>query len=524
MTRRRIAKPPPAEMSPAQARRLAAEASQRAAARRSVDVAELCFPAQRAFVEDDSPFVAGLCGRRGGKSDGALLKAIRAAQRHPGTIIPYIALSRPHAKRIVWPKMYAWDRLLGLGATFNMAELTMTLPRGGTIALGGANDEAEIERYRGGAYPLVILDEAQAFRAYLPDFVTKILMPALLDYDGQLVLIGTPNALCHGYFHDVTNPDGESSLGLDEIPDFRVHRWTGFDNPNLDKDYREGRHRDVAAALAKTASKIDVLSRAIGLTPDHPTYRQEWLAEWVRDGSGLVFQVQPWSLVREWPEADDLRYVLGMDVGFVDATAFVVMAYSLSAGAAWVLESYQQTEMLPSQQAAEVLRLSERYDFESVVIDPGGGGKGLIEELAQRHGVPAKVAAKREKVAAIETLNGDLRANTLRIVRDGNAELLHDLSMLKWDVTRLEKRGGNQWKLKPISALAIDDRTPDHLADAFLYAHRECLHYLNEYAKEAPRPGSPAWWAQVEDEMLQKALDQVDGAGAVPWWEVPPRP
>lgn len=526
MPRRRAPSPKPSPpMTPAEAQRVLAEAERRADALRRVDFGQLCFPEQRAFVEDDSPFVGGLCGRRGGKSDGAILKALRAAQRNPGAIIPYIALSRPHAKRIAWPKLLAWDRRLNLGAKFNHAELTMTFPRTGSqIVLGGANDEAEIERYRGGAYPLVVIDEAQAFRSFLPSFIVQILMPAMLDYNGQIAIIGTPNPHCYGFFHDATNPAGERSLGI-EIPDFRVHRWTGFDNPNLDRDYREGRADDPDAAKARAGAAIHALSKAAGLTPDHPVFRREWLAEWVKDSTGLVYQVQPFNVVHEMPdpdEVDDLRYVLGMDVGFVDATAFVVMAYSIAAGSSWVLESYQQTEMLPSQQAAEVMRLSERYDFESVVIDPGGGGKGLVEELAQRHGVPAKVAQKREKVPAIETLNGDLRANTLRIYGPGNEELLHDLSQLKWDYARLERKGGAQWKLRPVTHLAIDDRTPDHLADAFLYAHRECLHYLNEWRRDAPTVGSAEWLEAMEAEMFQKVADRQE-ADEAPWWEGPGR-
>lgn len=510
-------------MSEARAKRVLAEAARRAESLRRVDFEELCFPAQRPFVTDDSHFVAGFCGRRAGKSDGAVLKCLRAAQRFPGAVIPYIGLSRPHTKRTVWPKFQLWNRKLGLECRFNHAELTMTFPKtGSVIMLGGANDESEIERYRGGAYPMVVLDEAQAFRSFLPVFVREILMPALLDYDGQLVLIGTPNPHCFGFFHDVTNPDAEITCGLDRLPDFSLHRWTGHDNPNLDQKYRDGLHDDFDLAIQRTRAAITKLSEAAGLRESDPAYQREWLGKWIRDAEGLVFKVNDWNVVPDLPDdVHDWSYVLGMDVGFVDATAFVVFAYSKDAGAAFVVESFQKTEMLPSQQAAAVQRLWETYDFESIVIDPGGGGKGLVEELAQRHGLPARVAEKKEKVAAIETLNGDLRANTVRIVKSTNQELLHDLRQLKWDYTRLKRKAGPNWALKPISHLAIDDRTPDHLADAFLYGHRECLHYLNEYDVLGPKPGTPEWVAKLESELLEKSLKSLEGDEA-PWWEKRP--
>ena len=70
--------------------------------------------------------------------------------------------------------------------------------------------------------------------------------------------------------------------------------------------------------------------------------------------------------------------------------------------------------------------------------------------------------------------------------------------------------------------LAIDDRTPDHLADAFLYAHRECLHYLNEWRRDAPTVGSAEWLEAMEAEMFQKVADRQE-ADEAPWWEGPGR-
>lgn len=451
---------------------------------------------------------------------------LRVAHQVPHCTIPYITNSRPQAKRIAWKKLLFWDRTLGLGMKFNHADLTATIPRvGSTIFLGGANDEAEIERYRGGDHPLIVLDEAQSLRSFLPYFISDILLPTLVDHDGQLVLIGTPNAACLGYFHDASNPEAEQRLlNEDGEPMFSVHNWTGFDNPNLDPTYKKGEHNNFERALSKVAEVIRRICRAGGISQTSNTYQREWLGKWVFSLDGLVFQVKPYNIVQGLPEGlDDLRYVLGMDVGYVDATAFVIMAYSETAGAAFAVESYEKTEMLPSQQSAEVQRLAESYEFESIVIDSGGGGKGLVEELAQRHDLPAKLAAKREKVAAINTLNGDLKSNTLRILRYQNSTLIEHLYALKWDVARLRRRGGKHWALKSINHLAIDDSTPDHLPDAFLYAHRECLHYMNGYQKEGPAPGSKAWVEAEEEAMFQKVAGKVEDQ-ETPWWDTRPQP
>lgn len=504
-----------------------AEVARRADERKKVDFAALCFPEQRAFVEDDRPLVAALCGRRGGKSDGIVLKALRVASRIDGCAVPLITNSRPQAKRNLWPKLQLWNRVLNLKAKFNHAELVMTLPNGSRVFLGGANDEAEIERYRGGAYPLVILDEAQSLRSFLRYFIEDVLLPTLADYDGQLVMIGTPGARCSGYFHDATNPEAEHPLVDPDTggPLWSTHRWTSFENPNINRAYREGAHRDIERALRDVRETIRRLCAAANIDPTSARYRREWLAQWVQSHEGLVYRVHAHNIEHELPQQPDWRYILGMDVGYVDATAFVVIAHSRRMGCAYVLESWQKTEMLPSQIVAEVNRANERWPFESIVIDPGGGGRALTAELAERHGIPARSAEKRDKIGAIETLNSDLASGTIRFLARGNEQLLEDLDSIKWDVARLQRRGGDLFEsLKPINHLAIDQSYPDHLADALLYGYREASHWLGHREKDGPTPGSLEALLAEEEAMFQAHAKKHQAAAEGPWWAGPGRP
>ena len=517
-------------MGPEEAARVLAKTVELASNRKKIDFGELCFPEQRAFVEDDAPFVAGCCGRRGGKSDAAVLKMLRSANENPNSTVLYITNSRPQAKRIAWRKLMMWDRRLDLGMKFNHADLVVHLPScGSSIVLGGANDEAEIERYRGGDHPLVVIDEAQSIRGFLPYLIKDILLPTLADHDGQLVLIGTPNASCLGYFSDAANPASQTPLlGDTGEPMYSVHAWTGFRNPNISKAYRLGDHSDYDLALAEVHAVISRLCSVAGIGPGDVVYEREWRGQWIRDEEGLVYQVKPRNILDRLPEATDWRYVLGMDVGFIDATAYVVMAYSPKTGKCCVVESFQEARLLQGQQVAYVDRLAGQYDFESIVVDPGGGGKQLVEELHTRHGLPAQVAEKQAKVAAIGTLNSDLAAGSCSIVRFGNEDLLHDLAQLKWNYAKLQRAHGSDWKKRPkaLSHLSIDDRTPDHLADAFLYAHRQCSHYLTDFEEAAPRPGTDAWILKQEQEIYEKVLKRAEAREAgkdQPWWAGGPK-
>lgn len=499
-----------------EALRILQKVQETARSARKVDFGSLSFGPQRNFIEDDRRFIAAVCGRRAGKTDGMALKALRIAHLIPHSQIPYITNSRPQAKRNFWPKLLQWNRRLELGAKFNAVDLTMTLKNGSQIILGGANDESEIERYRGSAYPLVIIDEAQSIRSFLQPLVEEILAPATLDYAGQIVLIGTPNPSATGFFFEAATGrivDEETGENI-----WATHHWTGFDNPNLDRAFREGDHRDVKRALEVAAREIDTLRRLQGLRPDDPKYLRETLGQWVRNEEGLVFPIPDRALIDELPQGS-WTYVLGVDVGYVDATAFVVLAYNAERMQIVVVESYQKTEMIPSAVAAEVDKLVERWDIESVVVDPGGGGKAYVEEMKQKYGLPAKVAQKKAKIANIEMFNGDVRAGVLTIVAPRNKELLEDARLLQWDYERIDKRqyGGKLSK----DELRINDRTPDHLLDAMLYGYRECK-AMYDPEIEGPRPGTPEWIQKEEEELIARARRRAGGSVAEDqeWWEL----
>lgn len=478
-----------------QAERILQEVAKRAANVSKIDFDKLSFGPQRDFINDDSPRVAALCTRRAGKTAGMALKALRTAMKMPHSMVVYIGPSRPNAKRAMWPHLLQWNRELKLGAKFNHAELTMTLPNGSQILLGGANDSGEIERYRGLASPLIIVDEAGHFRSFLKGLIEEVLMPATMDYDGQIVLIGTPNAACIGYFYDITTG---------AQPGWSNHQWTVYDNPHI----------------PHAKAWVENMIKERGLTWEHPAIRREYLGEWVRNSEGLVFQVPEIAILDEFdPEETDWHYVLGVDIGYVDATAFVLLAYDTTSARSVVVESHQQSGMIPSRIAVEIERLWNTHDLESVVIDPGGGGKLIVEELKQRYGIPADVAQKRGKHDFIELMNGDFRAGSCQIVRAGNEELLHDLSLLQWDYARLERKGKGAFGGKtPKDLLQIDDRTPDHLADAMLYGYRECKAYLYDPKQNAPKRGTAEWWEAEEQKLLDAAISRQKDSGEA-WWE-----
>lgn len=488
-------------------RRALAELARRRQGRGAVDFRALCFGAQRAFVEDTALLVAASCSRRAGKTWGIAYKLLSSAQAHPWSTCLYLTNTRPQAKRIVWPVLQRLDADLGLKGKFNQVELSYRLPNGAQILLGGCNDEVEIERYRGAAYPVVVIDEAQSVRAFLQRLIEEILEPATLDYRGQIYLTGTPNAAGIGYFRDVA---------VGAAKGWSVHRWTLLDNPEIPH---------AAQWLA------DMRARR-GMLETDPKYRREYLGEWVRDSSSQVYQIDDRNLVAEWPQssADDWEYVLGVDIGFVGVSAFVTLAYSEKAARIVVLESHQVTPpdldasmLTPQLLAVEIGKLRARYDYRKIVVDPGGLGAKFIDELRTRFAVPAQAAEKHAKMGAIELLNGDLRTGRVLVVEPKNRDLIHDARMLEWRWDRVSEEDVKRGTVDR-SDLVIDDRTPDHLTDALTYAYRACRAYMpEEVMPEARlRVGSLEWEEREERDREARQMEAARESEARPWWAQDP--
>lgn len=482
-------------MSAAYAVKVIGEIRRRQRRRQALDLKRLTFGPQRAFVTDPAPYVAASCSRQGGKTYGIGVKLVDKAADNPGKECLYLTNARPQARSIMWPVLHELNDSLKLGGKFNETRLRYTLPNGGAVQLGGANDAVEIERYRGPQYPLAVLDEAQSFRPFIKYLVNEIIRPGQAKYGkkAQIMLTGTPNASRSGYLYDVVTGAEEG---------WNLHHWTIHQNPHIP---------DVEAFIA------DILKRR-GLTMKDAAIRREFFGEWVRDAASQVYKVRPKNEIERLPEGvDDWRHVIGIDFGFVGVTAFCVLAYSVKAGRIVVVESFQ--ELPPKGEESQTVEnlarkiqgLRQRYPrVTGIVGDPGGLGATFIKDLRKRHNIPITAAEKNEKQAAIELMNGDLRTETMLIVKGANEDLLHDAANLQWRWDRVDekKHGGNVSRLD----LLVDDRYPDHLTDAWTYAFRECRHYFKHPGENQRHPpvGSNAY----DEYMDQKREEDAMAAGA----------
>ena len=433
----------------------------------ALNLSKTLFDQQVEFIEDESKRKAAICSRRSGKSYAAGRYLIKEALEDEGTTCVYIARTREAAKRILWSSLKEADQRFRLGIKFNNADLIAVFPNKSKIMFTGANDASDVDKLRGAAFSLAVLDEAAFFNINLRELVNEVLTPALLDRDGSLVMISTPNSACHGFFYDITEKGTYN---------FSVHRWTVKDNPYMQHAVR-AIQKDIDNGI---------------LDPSDPSYKREYLGIWVRDDQEIVYNYTQNNLFENRPVSDEWEYILGVDLGYHDATAFVVVAWSPDYPSLYVIDEFKQSRMLTSEVEDKIHRFMKDYNFTSIVMDSGGGAsKMLLETFKQRSGIPLKAAHKSgDKVGMIKIMNSDLKACNVKIKR--GMELLTE-----WDKLQYNKSG-----------TAEDKRFDNHLSDACFYAWQESRHYLYEEKEMPVIPGSKEYYRRLEEDMEQKLLER----------------
>ncbi len=397
--------------------------------------------------------------------------------RHDRCLVPYITLTRESAKNIIWPAIEDLCKLFGIGYEKKNNTGDIVFPHNSSrILLRGCDDQRQIEKFRGPKYPGVVIDEAQGFPPWLTELIDDALEPATLDYDGQILVTGTPNAICAGVFHDMC---------AGKLKGWEVHSWTLRENPHLPH---------VEAWIQKMMARKN-------WQPDHSTYLREYCGRWVQDLDSQVYKVKDsLNLVRGYPpeqEGEFWQYVLGIDLGFNDPNAYCVVAFNEHTGKMRVIESYQEVEQIPSEVAVEVEQLDRAYNFDYIVADSGGYGKPIVEELRRKYAMNIQPAEKQGKATFIEHLNGELQSGNLTIDATRNDVLLSQTRVLQWEDS-YRRRGEPR----------EDRRTPNHLCDAMLYAVRECVSHMPSWEREPPAPGTAEWAAMMEDEWEDQAEEE----------------
>jgi hypothetical protein len=442
---------------------------------KAFDPLPLCHPGQREAVADDTQTQAWVTTRRAGKSQGAVLKALRVATATPRVNVLYLSTSIKRAVKTLWDLLLAQNRDHELGGIPNHTHHVLELPNGSAVHVSGCETRTEADAWRG-VLPrtaLVFVDEGQDWKPDLLAYLYgDVVLPSLADIGGHFCMGGTPGPP-RGFFYDFSRAPGVA-----------LHGWSLFGNPWV-KNARE--------MLAE-------VMRVRGCDETDPSIRREFFGEFATDS---VRQIFPFDDARNGYDpgarpAGKWSYVLGADFGTVDAAAVVVWGYTPHSPDRWVIETHKQHALGSSAQVELVKAVAQRYTdgLISSVGDPGGGGKGLILDLRQEHLIAMETAEKLGKASACILLRDGLRSGRVKIPRT-EVEFIAELQEPEWDPERVGE--------------VVHGHMPDRV-DAALYGYRR-LSGLHHFAEPAPalteeqRQLAAVMTAQAQEDALLRGWD-----------------
>jgi len=357
---------------------------------------------------------------RSGKSFSALLAFVRALKTGPPGPAMIIGPSRDSIQRNVIAQICEWIPMKV--PTPKTTQLTLY---NRTIHLVGASDERSQRRIQGSTLALAYVDEI----TLLPEGFFRMLL-SRLSIEGAM-LYGT------------TNPDSpfhwlkKDFLDRPEL-DIARFKFDLNDNPSLAQSY------------------VDALkAEYTGMW-----YERYIEGKWVL-ADGLVYShFDPQVHVIPSPPAQGEYYIVGVDYGTTNPTAFVMIGYSdRTWPRAWVQkefywdstkEQYQKTD---TEYAEDLKEFIDGYHVKSIYLDPSA--VSLRTELS-RHDIYAK-EADNDVVPGIRFVGQQLANGSLKICSNC-VDLQRELGAYVWDQQAAE-RGEDRPK-----------KQHDHLCDALRYA------------------------------------------------------
>lgn len=445
------------------------------------DLMAACFDKQVDFLKDPSRRKALFVPRRSGKSWAVAVLLIMTLLASPDTKCLYYAKVKDVAWNILFKHMLKpICQRFGIRYRVNRTKQILEFENGSELLLTGddATDD-QIDKALGGKYKLVVFDECQVIKHDLEDWVKNKLGPAMIDLQGTFVLAGTAGVLMgERFWYRITREE-------EREPGWSVHEWSTFDNPYV---------ADLVRAELDDRRK---------LYPDYdqePGYQREFLNRWVVDRDERIYRYDP---LRDGIDHHDFsgklwRYVLGIDFGYEDATAFVVGAYHPHDKVCYILESFKKIHMDMDEVKERIDGYRHRFTLEQIVAD--GQNKQFIMSMGRRYSDAIRFAEKLGKAEHIAAMNTDFRTKKLRVIKSTNVELVKEWADLVWD-EKARLRG--LFKENPSK--------DNHLADAALYLHHACKHY---WATPAPAPEDPRSMRIRAERELAQQLSQRGDAGA----------
>lgn len=282
----------------------------------------------------------------------------------------------------------------------NQKDKVIVLSNGSSIRMGSVTQADSVV---GRSYDLILFDEAALSDAGRDAFNIQ-LRPTLDKQNSKAIFISTPRGM-HNYFHEFYQ------RGYSQDPSFSD--WC-----SIHSDWKENpraNERDIEQAKGSMSSA---------------EFRQEYMADFT-SFQGRIWDLDLEECVRDLSGLDIRRMdkFAGIDIGFKDPTAFVILAYDYRTLTYYCLYDYLDGERTTGEHAKEISKLEKEYELDMIFIDSAAAQ--TRHDWAMDYDI-STISAKKSKLDGIAHVASIIDNNKL-IVDERCEHVLFALDQYQWD-------------------------------------------------------------------------------------------
>lgn len=303
----------------------------------------------------------------------------------------------------------------------NLKDKVIELSNGSTIRMGSIST---VDSCVGRSYSIILFDEAALSEAGEDAFNIQ-LRPTLDRPNSKAIFISTPRGQNNWFAKFFKR--GFS----DEFPEWCSLSADYTENPRMSES-------DVAEAR-RSMSKAQ--------------FEQEYMASFTQF-EGQIFAFDTNKDVEEYEPGDKHEIFGGIDVGYRDPTAFVVIAYKPQEDCFHVVDEYLKAEATTDKHAAAFHEIIAKWGVDAIFID--SAAPQFASDLAYLYDI-ATINAKKDVLPGIAYVQSLVEQGRLKVAPHCT-NTLASLEQYKWDPRE------SLVKEKPVH----DDYS--HMADALRYA------------------------------------------------------
>lgn len=278
----------------------------------------------------------------------------------------------------------------------NLKDKVIELANGSTVRMGSLST---VDSCVGRSYNLIVFDEA-ALGSDGKDAFNISLRPTLDRPNSKAIFISTPRGK-NNWFSEFFQR-GFSA----EYPE-----WC-----SIVADYTEN----------KRMTEADVAEARRSMTKAH--FEQEYMASF-NMYEGQIFEVNTDHIISEFEMKDRMEFFAGLDPGYRDPTAFIVICYSEIEDCFYIVDEYLESERTTPEHCVEFQELIGKWGVDAIFIDSAAAQ--FASDLAYVHDI-ATIKGKKDVLAGIAVVQSLLQQGRLKI-HSNCVKTLAAFDQYQWD-------------------------------------------------------------------------------------------